>query len=89
MKPSCVDTQKSPIGAICQICRMISPSDIYGQPLEEVLPLVDGLAFQYEYLDDSVSLDRVVLRDEDWGGPVAERMLWLSPGLDPLPDTVP
>jgi len=52
--------------------------DYHGQPLEEVLPLVDGLAFQYEYLDDSVSLDRVVLRDEDWGGPVAERMLWLS-----------
>ena len=52
--------------------------DYHGQPLEEVLPLVDGLAFQYEYLDDSVSLERVVLRDEDWGGPVAERMLWLS-----------
>lgn len=52
--------------------------DYHGQPLEEVLPLVDGLAFQYEYLDDSVSLDRVVLRDEDWGGPVEERMLWLS-----------
>ena len=50
--------------------------DYHGQPLEEVLPLVDWLAFQYEYLDDSVSLDHIVLRDEDWGGPVAERMLW-------------
>ena len=37
-------------------------------------PLVDWLAFQYDFLDDSVSLDRVVLRDEDWGGPVAERL---------------
>lgn len=48
--------------------------DYHGQPLEEVLPLVDWLAFQYDFLDDSVSLDRVVLRDEDWGGPVAERL---------------
>lgn len=48
--------------------------DYHGQPLEEVLPLVDWLAFQYEYLDDSVSLDHIVLRDEDWGGPVEKRM---------------
>ena len=48
--------------------------DYHGQPLEEVLPLVDWLAFQYEYLDDSVSLDHIVLRDEDWGGPVKKRM---------------
>ena len=48
--------------------------DYHGQPLEEILPLVDWLAFQYDFLDDSVSLDHVVLRDEDWGGPVENRM---------------
>lgn len=48
--------------------------DYHGQPLEEVLPLVDWLAFQYEYLDDSVSLNHIVLREEDWGGPVEKRM---------------
>ncbi len=42
--------------------------DYHGQPLEEVLPLLERVAFAFDYLDDGVSLDRVELRDEDWGG---------------------
>lgn len=42
--------------------------DYHGQPLEEVLPLLEYIRFDYRYVDDSVSLDNVELREEDWGG---------------------
>lgn len=42
--------------------------DYHGQPLEEVLPLLKDIRFDYRYVDDSVSLDNIELREEDWGG---------------------
>lgn len=42
--------------------------DYHGQPLEEVFPLLKSIRFVYNYADDSVSLDNIELREEDWGG---------------------
>ncbi len=42
--------------------------DYHGQPVKAVLPLLDRVSFSFDYLDDTVSLERVELRDEDWGG---------------------
>ena len=42
--------------------------DYHGQPLEEVLPLLKSIRFEYRYVDDSVCLDGFELREEDWGG---------------------
>lgn len=42
--------------------------DYHGQPLEEVFPLLKSIRFVYNYVDDSVSLDNIELREEDWGG---------------------
>lgn len=42
--------------------------DYHGQPLEEVLPLLEYIRFDYRYVDDSVCLDKIEFREEDWGG---------------------
>lgn len=53
--------------------------DYHGQPLEEVLPLLDSIRFDYRYVDDGVSLDGIEFRAEDWGGNL-ERLgrVWIS-----------
>ena len=53
--------------------------DYHGQPLEEVLPLLDSIHFDYRYVDDGVSLDGIEFRAEDWGGGL-ERLerVWIS-----------
>lgn len=53
--------------------------DYHGQPLEEVLPLLDGIHFDYWYVDDGVNLDGIEFRAEDWGGDL-ERLerVWIS-----------
>ena len=53
--------------------------DYHGQPLEEVLPLLDSIHFDYRYVDDGVSLDGIEFRAEDWGGDL-ERLgrVWIS-----------
>lgn len=33
--------------------------DYHGQPLEEVLPLLNSICFDYRYVDDGVSLDGI------------------------------
>ena len=53
--------------------------DYHGQPMEEVLPLLDSIRFDYQYVDDGVSLDGIEFRKEDWGGDL-ERLgrVWIS-----------
>lgn len=53
--------------------------DYHGQPLEEVLPLLDSIHFDYRYVDDGVNLDGIEFRAEDWGGDL-ERLerVWIS-----------
>lgn len=53
--------------------------DYHGQPLEEVLPLLDSIHFDYRYVDDSVSLDGIEFRQEDWGGDLKRlERVWIS-----------
>lgn len=51
--------------------------DYHGQPLEEILPLLDKISFIYSYADDSVTLDQIEFCEEDWGGPVERLSVWL------------